>query len=92
MGGASNGGLNTFPTSTHDLDAREVVGALTDLGTSKAAHQLGVVLRGLGVPVPTSTQDKRWNLLEKRWHDGLDELDVLSGEADSELWQCSKAM
>jgi len=67
------------------LDAREVVGALTDLGASKAAHQLGVVLRGLGVPMPTSTQDERRSLLEKRWHDSLDEFDVLSGEADSEL-------
>jgi len=85
MGGANNGGLNSFLTSTHDLDAREILGALTDLGANAAAHQLKVVLQGLGVPLPASTQDQRWNLLEKQWHDGLDECDVLSEEADSEL-------
>lgn len=85
MSGANNGGLNSFLTSTYDLDGNEVVSALRDLGARKAAHQLEVVLQGLGVPVSASTQNKRWNLLEKQWHDGLDEYDVLSEEADCEL-------
>ena len=49
MGGADNGGLNSFLTSTHYLDASEVLGALIDLGASATAHQLKVVLQGLGV-------------------------------------------
>ncbi len=85
MGAANNGGLNSFLTSTYDLDSSEVVSALTELGASKAAHQLGIVLQGLGAPLPISTQDERWDLLEKQWHDDLDELDVLTEEADSEL-------
>jgi len=85
MGAANNGGLNSFLTSTYDLDSSEVVGALTDLGASKAAHQLEIVLQGLGAPLPVSTQDERWNLLEEKWHDDMDELDVLTEEADSEL-------
>jgi len=85
MGATNNGGLNSFLTSTYDLDAREVVCALTDLGARAAAQQLEFVLRGLGVPMPVSTQDERWNLLESQWHDGLDECDVLNKDADSEL-------
>lgn len=85
MGGANNGGLNSFLTSAHDFDASEVLDALTDLGASAAAHQLKVLLQGLGVSLPVSAQDERWSLLEKQWHDGLDECDVLSEEADGEL-------
>ena len=85
MGGANNGGLNSFLTSTHDLDADEVLGALTALGAGKAAHQLDAVLRGLGTPLPASTQDERWTRLEEQWHDGLDQHDVLTADADAEL-------
>lgn len=67
------------------MDASEVVGALTDLGTRAAANQLEVVLPGLDALVAASSQDERWNLLEKQWHDGLDECDVLSEEAVSGL-------
>lgn len=85
MGLANDGGLNSFLTATYDLDASEVVSALEDLGASKAAHQLEIVLQGLGTPLLTSTQDARWKLLEQQWHDGLDEYDVLTEDADSEL-------
>lgn len=85
MAGANNGGLNSFLTSTHYLDAIEVVDALTALGARKAAHQLQIVLQGLGAPLPASTEDERWHRLEVQWHDGLDEYDVLTEEADSEL-------
>ena len=85
MGEANNGGLNSFLTASHDLDANEVVGVLMDLGASKAARQLEIVLQGLGAPLPASTQAERWSFLEEQWHDGLDEYDVLTEEADSEL-------
>ena len=84
-GAANNGGLNSFLTSTYDLAANEVVSALTDLGASKAAHQLQAVVQGLRAPLPVSTQEERWSLLEEQWHDGLDEYDVLTEDADSEL-------
>jgi|GEM_PF-2261228 len=87
MGASYNGGLNSFLTSTHDLDANEVVDALTALGASKAAHQLKTVLQGLGAPLPASTQDERWKRLEEQWHEGLDEYDVLTEEADRELME-----
>ena len=85
MGCANNGGLNAFLTSTHDLDADEVLDALTALGAGKAAHQLEAVLRGLGTSLPASTHDERWTRLEERWHDGLDQQDVLAADADAEL-------
>lgn len=85
MAGANNGGLNSFLTSTHDLDTNDVVNALVALGAGKAAQQLGTVLQGLGTPLPASTGDERWKRLEEQWHDGLDDYDVLTEEADSEL-------
>lgn len=85
MGAANNGGLNSFLTSTYDLDASEVVGALREVGASAAAHQLENILQSLGTPLPASTQDKRWKLLEEQWRDGLDQYDALTEEANSEL-------
>lgn len=85
LGGANNGGLNSFLTSTYDLDGEEVLDALTALGAGKAARQLDAILTGLGSRLPASTQDERWGLLEERWRDALDEYDVLSKDADAEL-------
>ena len=85
MGGANNGGLNSFLTSTYELDADEVLDALTALGAKKAAHQLAAVLRGLGTPLPASSQDERWTRLDEQWHDALDQHDVLTADADAEL-------
>ena len=85
MGLANSGGLNSFLTSTYDLDALEVVSALKQVGANAAAHQLETVVQGLGVPLPVSTQDERWDLLDAQWHDGLDEHDVLTRNADKEL-------
>jgi hypothetical protein len=51
MGCANNGGLNPFLTSTYDLDAAELLDALTAVGTAKAAHQLeGVLQRARNFP------------------------------------------
>jgi hypothetical protein len=85
MGLANNGGLNSFLTSTCDLDASEVVDALTVVGAHLAARQLDRVVQGLGKPLRRSSQEERENLLEKYWTDELDDFDVLSSEADAEL-------
>lgn len=85
MGGANNGGLNSFLTSSHGLDASEVVDALTALGARKAAHQLRIVLQGLGTALPASSQEDRWARLDKHWHQDLDKYDILNREADEEL-------
>lgn len=82
---ANNGGLNSFLTSTHDLDAQEVLDALSSVHASKAASQLQSVLDGLGTALPASSQDERWNALDQFWTGSLDEFDTLSSEADDEL-------
>lgn len=85
MGGANNGGLNSFLTASHDIGATEVLDALNAVGAAKSATQLEVVLLGLQVSLPASSQEIRWALLEQHWRDDLDEYDVLSQAADHEL-------
>ena len=85
MGLANNGGLNSFLTTSYDLDAREVLEALTSVGALEAAKQLARVLKGLGIALDASSQDERWNLLDSYWTEQLDPLDTLSSEADEEL-------
>jgi hypothetical protein len=43
------------------------------------------VLGELNVPVPASSQEGRFALLERYWPDTLDERDMLSTEADADL-------
>ena len=85
MGGANNGGLNAFLTNYSDLDAQEVLQSLEKVGANPAADQLREVLAKLGEPLPTATQDERWDNLERLWTDELDEIDVLTTEADESL-------
>lgn len=85
MGSANNGGINSFLTSSWDLDAREVLDALETLGAVVAAKQFRRVLKELGDPLPASTQAERWDRLDDLWTDELDALDVLSVEADKDL-------
>lgn len=85
MGGANNGGLNSFLTSSWDLDAVEVLSALEVLGAAIAAEQLRKILEKLGDPLPATSQDERWDRLDDLWTDELDALDVLSEEADKDL-------
>jgi hypothetical protein len=85
MGLANNGGLNSFLTSTCDLDACEVVDALAGVGAHLAASQLEKVVQGLGKPLRRSSQKERWNLLAQYWTDEIDDFDVHSSEADAEL-------
>ena len=85
MGSANNGGINSFLTSSWDLDASEVLAALEVLGAAVAAEQLRQVLEKFGDPLPATTQDERWDRLDDLWTDELDALDVLSEEADKDL-------
>lgn len=85
MGGANNGGLNAFLTNYPDLDAQEVLQSLEKVGANPAADQLREVLAKLGEPLPTAAQDERWDKLERLWTDELDEIDVLTTEADESL-------
>jgi len=90
MGGANNGGINSFLTSSWELDASKVLAALVSIGALQAAQQLDRVLRGLGVPVPSLCQDARFRLLERHWSDALDEYDALSSDADEDLMRVLK--
>jgi hypothetical protein len=85
MSSANSGGLNSFLTSSFDLDAAEVVEALTAIGAAQAARQLVVVLDGLGTSLSASSQEDRWSRLEADWTEDLDAHDVLTAEADEEL-------
>ena len=85
MGGANNGGLNSFLNSSYDLDAYEVQNALVAVGAKMAARQLQSVLDGLCIPLPVSSQGERWSLLEKYWRDELNEFEALSKETNDEL-------
>jgi hypothetical protein len=85
MGGANGGGLNSFLTNNWELDAAEVYESLEKVGALVAAKELKRVMDGLGVPVPASSQDERWDLLEQHWSDELNDLDFLSSEADEDL-------
>ena len=85
MGGANNGGLNAFLTNYSDLDAQEVLQSLEKVGANPAADQLREVLAKLGEPLPAANQDERWDKLERLWTDELDDMDVLTTEADESL-------
>jgi hypothetical protein len=82
---ANSGGINSFLTNSWEVDASIVLEALTAVGAHVAAKEFGYVLGKLGVPVPTSSQEERWNLLERHWPDELNEHDSLSDNADAEL-------
>lgn len=85
MGLSNNGGINSFLTFSHEFDAKEVLEALVSIGALTAAKQFNQVLQSLNVPVPASSQEARFQLLERHWPSLLDELDVLSQEADRDL-------
>src|SRR5580704_9093958 len=87
MGVANNGGLNHFLTACHELGGDEVIDALTEVGAVTAARQLRTVVEGLGVPLPSTSQEARWDLMDKHWKEALDVHDVLSTEADDELME-----
>ena len=85
MAVANNGGLNHFLTVCNDLGGDEVVDALMEIGAVKAAAQLRTVVEGLGVPLPSSSEDARRSLVDEHWTEELEAHDVLTAEADQEL-------
>jgi len=87
MGQANNGGLNSYLTYSYEIAAIDVVAALTAVGATESARQLKHVLDALGEPLPASTQDERWAVMEKCWTEDLYVVDVLSDEADAELME-----
>jgi hypothetical protein len=62
-----------------------VLESLISVGALKAAKQFNLVLRGLKAPVPATSQEARFILLERHWPSSLDEHDVLSEEANQDL-------
>lgn len=85
MGLANNGGLNHFLEASYDFDAQEIIEALHLVGAHKAAGQLEEVVAGLAISLPPMSQDERWNALEEHWSGHLNDLDVLSSQAEKEL-------
>ena len=85
MNEANGGGLNSFLTNNWELDAAVVCDSIEKVGALIAAGELKRVLDGLGVQVPVSSQDDRWDLLERHWSDELNDFDFLSDEADEDL-------
>ena len=85
VGLANNGGINSFLTCTNRLDATEVLESLVSIGALEAAKQFNMVLRGLKTSVPASSPEARFILLERHWTNLLDELDILSEEANADL-------
>ena len=85
MGGANNGGINSFLASTPELGSQEVLDALVEVGAMEAARQFAAILTRLGQPLSRSSVVARWQSLDRLWSDELDAFDVLSPEADAEL-------
>jgi hypothetical protein len=91
MGQANNGGLNSYLTYSYDLDAQDVLEALSVVEAHIAAAQLGYVVKELGCPLPASSEQERWDVLARAWTDALDQADFLSIEADKELMSVLEA-
>lgn len=85
MGGANNGGINSFLTATPHVSGQEVVDALATIGAKSAAAQLRAVLAAIGEPIIRCSEVERWEELNRLWSDKLDFLDRLSEQADAEL-------
>jgi hypothetical protein len=85
MGGACNGGLNSFLTHSPEIDPQDVLQALRAIGAHATAQQLDHVLSGIGVALPAASEQERWDALARYWVDELDVYDCLSDEADADL-------
>jgi hypothetical protein len=84
-GAANGGGMNSFLTNSYELDAADFIEALEAIGAPIAAKQLRNVLHQIKVPLLASSQDQRWELLDKFWPEHLDDFDCLSEEANKEI-------
>lgn len=85
MGAVLSGGFNYFLTYSSELDPNEVVCALADIGARGAAEELKGVLAELGVQLQPSSEEERWQILDRCWTETLDQSDMLSAEGEEEL-------
>lgn len=85
LGQVNNGGYNAFLTHSYEFGAGEFIDGLRHLGADKAALELEHIVLALGVPLPRSTQDERWDLLEVHWPDHLNDIDMLGDVAEKDL-------
>ncbi len=85
MAEANNGGLNAFLTNNPGMGTQEVLASLDSIGAEAAADQFRDLIEALGRHLPPATEDERWDELEARWTDALDESDFLTSEADESL-------
>jgi hypothetical protein len=85
MSGANSGGLNSFLTINPELGTKEVLEALLYLNMTETAAQFTAVVAGLGRDLPVSSSDERWEMLEDLWTEDMNELDLLTDQANAEL-------
>ena len=65
MNGSLGGGINLFLTNNWELGGDEVLKSLQHVGAAAATKQFSEVLTRIGQPILPSTQEQRWDLLEK---------------------------
>lgn len=85
MGIANNGGINHYLTYSYALDGIETYDALIQLGANVAANQYKSILEQLNEPLIATTQDDRWNIIERLWTASLDASDLLTNDADKNI-------
>lgn len=81
----NRGGINSFLTASAEVDPHHVVDALRIVGAAAAAEQFQTVLDGLGHPLSASTDEERWDFMERHWSDEMEDLDLLSDASDKGL-------
>lgn len=91
MAEANNGGLNAFLMNNPGMGTQEVLASLDSVGAEVAADQFRDLIEALGGHLPPATEDERWDELEARWTDALDESDFLTSEADKSLMAALQA-
>jgi hypothetical protein len=85
MGIANNGGINHYLTYSHALDGDETYDALIALAANIAASEFSIVLEKLGEPLKATSQDARWDTIERLWTEELDAMDVRTKDADKDI-------
>ena len=86
MNGSLGGGINSFLTNNWELGGDEVLKSLQHVGAAAATKQFSEVLTRIGQPILPSTQEQRWDLLEKHWPENADdEFDQLSDQSEKSL-------
>jgi hypothetical protein len=86
MNESLSGGINSFLTNNWELGGDEVLRSLQHVGAAAAAKQFSEVLNRIGQPILSSTQEQRWDLLEKHWPKNADDaFDFLSDQSERSI-------